>query len=187
MENSRWEADMKLINNGGSLVAVGKVTLDRVIVIQQVKIIQGENGLFVSLPRQSVHRKEKAEWHNILTILTEQAREEMERAVMESMKKELLRNTAPVSKLQVKITEIPTESCLKAFVTVHYDNILTIQGIRIMESNGKRWVSMPKQKNGAGYQDLLFLSTSLSRQNFDSQILNMYERQREQQRKKYGQ
>ena len=57
MENSRWEADMKLINNGGSLVAVGKVTLDRVIVIQQVKIIQGENYLYPCRDSLSIGKK----------------------------------------------------------------------------------------------------------------------------------
>ena len=61
MINNRWNAEMRFVNDaGGSLIAVGDVTLDNVMTIKQVKLMSlrqedGQMKNVVCLPRKKSH------------------------------------------------------------------------------------------------------------------------------------
>ncbi|MDO5088761.1 MAG: septation regulator SpoVG [Leptotrichiaceae bacterium] len=73
---------------GGKLKAYVDITLDESFVVHGLKIIEGQNGLFVAMPSK---RMSNGEFKDIAHPITPELRSEMTRVVLESYEKE---NTA---------------------------------------------------------------------------------------------
>lgn len=73
---------------GGKLKAYVDITLDESFVVHGLKIIEGQNGLFVAMPSK---RMSNGEFKDIAHPITPELRSELTRVVLESYEKE---NTA---------------------------------------------------------------------------------------------
>lgn len=71
----------KLDRDGIKLKAVASVTLDNAIVVHDVKIIQGENGLFIAMPSRKL---DDGTYKDIAHPINAEARAELQKAVLEA-------------------------------------------------------------------------------------------------------
>lgn len=73
------------------LRAVASVTIDDCIAIHDIKIIDGNDGYFVSMPTR---KNSKGEYKDIVHPINNEARAEMLNAIMEAYKTELAKEEA---------------------------------------------------------------------------------------------
>jgi len=74
------------------LKAYVSIVLDECFLVSDLKVIQGPNGLFISMPSK---RKKNGEFKDIAHPLNRETREQMERRILEEY--ERVRSTAPPS------------------------------------------------------------------------------------------
>lgn len=67
---------------GGTLKAFADVVLDGVILIKGLRVVEGKQGLFVSMPQQQNKKDQK--WYAIVSILDEGLFTEVRNAVMDA-------------------------------------------------------------------------------------------------------
>lgn len=76
----------KLINDG-RLRAVISVTIDDMIAIHDIKVIEGPNRLFVAMPSR---REENGTFRDVVHPISAQAREYLETSILEAYEKEVI-------------------------------------------------------------------------------------------------
>ena len=74
----------KLNKKGSSLKAYAVVVLDDKLLLKGIKIVEGKDGLFVSMPQQ---KGKDDKWHETVTFLTSEAKEALQEAVLKAYKK----------------------------------------------------------------------------------------------------
>ena len=78
---------IRKINKEGNMKAVVSITLNNEFVIHDIKIIEGEKGLFIAMPsRKTV----EGEYRDIAHPITSEAREKVQTIVLEAYEKLLL-------------------------------------------------------------------------------------------------
>ena len=50
---------IRRLDNGGKMKAVASITLDEEFVVHDIKIVEGENGLFIAMPSKRVGEEYK--------------------------------------------------------------------------------------------------------------------------------
>ena len=78
-------ARVNLINNDSKLKGVADVVLDDVLVIKGVKVMEGQNGTFVSMPSQKVG----SEYRETVFPITAEFREQLMGSVLSAYDKKL--------------------------------------------------------------------------------------------------
>ena len=73
-------------NDDSRLKAVASVTIDDCIAIHDIKIVDGTDGYFVSMPSR---KSSRGEYRDIVHPINNEARAELTNAVMEAYKLEL--------------------------------------------------------------------------------------------------
>ena len=73
------------------LKAVASVTIDDCIAIHDIKIVDGTDGYFVSMPSR---KSSRGEYRDIVHPINNEARAEMLKAIMEAYKTELAKEEA---------------------------------------------------------------------------------------------
>lgn len=71
----------------GNMKAVASVTLDNEFAIHDIKIIEGEKGLFIAMPSR---KTPEGEYRDIAHPISHEAREVLQSAVLEAYEKVLL-------------------------------------------------------------------------------------------------
>ncbi len=72
---------VRKINLDGKMKAIVSVTLDEAFVIHDVKVVEGQNGLFVAMPSR---KTPEGEFRDIAHPITSSAREIIQSAVLEA-------------------------------------------------------------------------------------------------------
>jgi stage V sporulation protein G len=72
---------VRKINLDGKMKAIVSVTLDDAFVIHDVKVVEGQNGLFVAMPSR---KTPEGEFRDIAHPITSNARETIQSAVLEA-------------------------------------------------------------------------------------------------------
>jgi stage V sporulation protein G len=78
--------------NEERLKAYVTITLDGCFVVRDLKVIQGNTGLFVAMPAK---RHKDGTFKDIAHPLNSETRERMEKVILGEYERELARNTAP--------------------------------------------------------------------------------------------
>jgi len=68
------------MNGNGTLKAFCDVALAGSFLIKGVKVVEGKNGLFVSMPRE---QGKNGQWYDTVVPLTKEAREQLSQVVLE--------------------------------------------------------------------------------------------------------
>ncbi|MDO5441015.1 MAG: septation regulator SpoVG [Bacillota bacterium] len=50
---------IRMLDNGGKMKAVASITFDEEFVVHDIKIVEGENGLFIAMPSKRVGEEYK--------------------------------------------------------------------------------------------------------------------------------
>ncbi|PIQ84277.1 MAG: hypothetical protein COV75_02860 [Candidatus Omnitrophica bacterium CG11_big_fil_rev_8_21_14_0_20_63_9] len=71
---------MVRLENEGSLRAFCDLEIGKQFVIKGLRVIEGRNGLFVSMPRQ---QGKDAKWYDSVVLLTKETKNEVNQVVLE--------------------------------------------------------------------------------------------------------
>ena len=88
------------LREDAKLKAFASITLDNCFVIRGLKVIEGKTGTFVAMPSR---KRKDGEYQDIAHPINNDAREEMERIVLEKYQEELER--AEVAEEPPKVTD----------------------------------------------------------------------------------
>jgi len=80
-----YKASVNLINKPGNLKAIASVTMNEEFVIKGMRVIEGEKGLFISMPSRKVGEN----YEDICFPITAESRESLHNAVMKAYEHKL--------------------------------------------------------------------------------------------------
>lgn len=85
---------VRRINLEGRMKAIVSVTIDDAFVIHDVKVVEGQNGLFVAMPSR---RMPSGEYRDIAHPITSSAREIIQNAVLAAYEREVEKTEAALA------------------------------------------------------------------------------------------
>ena len=77
---------IRMAENTGKLKAVASITFDDVFVVHDIKIIDGQNGLFIAMPSKKIG---EGDFRDIAHPLTSETRNEIKDAILGAYEKAL--------------------------------------------------------------------------------------------------
>ena len=156
------ESDMRIINKNG-LVAIGSITLDEIITIQDVKVLdrsseeeraQGKENWMISMPR----RKGKEGWNGVIFLRNAAIQEKIEEKVYEGIRKNLMCDLNAEPEFDVHIT-LYSKDTLAGYANVLYENAVEIRGIQIHRDREGIRIKLPYNPNDGKFQSLIQMNT----------------------------
>jgi len=171
--------------------AFASVAVDDLIAIRGVRVVEGEKGLFVTMPQSQ--DKKTNEYHDIAFPLTKELRNEITSGVLAEY--EATANLDPKQrrydkaekgsaadidisavKLDVRVYPIgEPQGNTKAFASVAVDDLIAIRGIRVVEGEKGPFVTMPQsQDKDKKYHDVAFPIAGDLRKEISKAILGEY-------------
>ena len=153
----------------GNTLAFANVGIEDLAAINGVRVVNGEKGLFVTMPQS---KDKDGEYHDIAFPINSDLRKALNTAVLDEFDeptrdadgKNVGRSVvAPVNvaegeNLSVKVFPIkePQGNTL-AFANVGIENLVAISGIRVVAGKNGLFVNMPQNKDKNGeYRDIAF-------------------------------
>ena len=177
----------------GSTKAFASVALDDMVAIRGIRVIEGEKGLFVSMP-QSFDKKEE-KYHDIAFPLDSDVRKEVNKAVKEEYKRVASlpadqrgydkpeagdMNGLNIEEIKIDVKVFPLKDApgnTKAFANVNIDDLVEIRGVRVVDSDKGLFVTMPQSqdKKSGDYHDVAFPINGDLRKQINKAVLDKYE------------
>ena len=77
---------IRKVSKEGKMKAVASITIDNEFVVHDIKIIHGENGLFIAMPSR---RASDGEYRDIAHPINSDTRNMIQRTILEAYEKEL--------------------------------------------------------------------------------------------------
>lgn len=78
---------VRQVTRDGKMKAIVSITLDHEFVVHDIKVIDGEKGLFIAMPSRKTG---EGEYHDIAHPINSQTREMMQNIILEHYQKALL-------------------------------------------------------------------------------------------------
>ncbi len=78
---------VRKIANEGKMKAVVSITIDDVFVVHDIKVIDGEKGLFIAMPSK---KATDGEYRDIAHPINSETRESLQKLILEAYEKSLL-------------------------------------------------------------------------------------------------
>jgi stage V sporulation protein G len=69
------------VDNGSALKAFADVIINGQVLIKGVRVVEGENGLFVAMPRQ---QGKDNKWYETVSLLDEEVKQELQNTILEA-------------------------------------------------------------------------------------------------------
>lgn len=177
------EANMRIINKQ-SLVAVGSVTLDDVITIHSVKLLdlttaeekeQGKENWVISMPR----RKGIESWSSVAVLRDPQIKEQVEQAVYDAVKKNLTCDLDFEPQIDVQV--IPYRNgTLVGYANVLYEKAVELRSIQIHQIDEKLQVKLPYNLYDDKFQILLQVNTERMKERIQQKVEEAYQEKMQQ-------
>lgn len=193
----------KLIENDNTKIkAMATIELDNMVRITNIKVVDGEKGLFISYPQ----REKNKQYENLIefnnTDKGKSLRENLKNSIIEEYNKSLKDQTLVgygsnytaeekeiakeiakdnLEKIQVFINAEDSYGKQKAKGEILIDEAISLKGIRIMsDSEDKLFIAMPSesyQKNGKEeYNNIFYGLTYEVRENITKKAMQSYQR-----------
>jgi len=163
----------------GSTKAFASVAVNDLIAIRGIRLVEGENGMFVTMP-QSLDKKTE-EYHDIAFPLNGDLRKAINNAVLDEydfisslpLDKRAYHKSDPDAansidpadvKLDIRVYPLnEPKGSTKAFASVSVDDLIAIRGVRIVEGKNGLFTAMPQSqdKNGERHDIAFPLSGEL--------------------------
>ena len=78
---------IRKVDKEGKMKAIVSITLDDVFVVHDIKVIEGEKGLFIAMPSR---KTPEGEYRDIAHPISHEVRESLQKAILEAYEKVLL-------------------------------------------------------------------------------------------------
>lgn len=85
------EVRVRPVNSAGRIRALASVTFDEELVVHDVRIVEGENGLFVSMPSR---RNPSGDYYDVVHPITAEARNILQATVLDGYEHSQKESTA---------------------------------------------------------------------------------------------
>jgi DNA-binding cell septation regulator SpoVG len=148
----------------GNTLAFASVAVDDLAVIRGVRVVNDKDGLFVSMPQS---QDNKGLYHDIAFLLEKERQQEISNAVLdefayqanlapdergyENQEQAAISRSAEEVKLDIKVFPLSgSRGDTLAFASAALDDTVVIRGIRVVNSDDGKFVSMPQSKDKHG-------------------------------------
>jgi len=174
----------------GNTKAFASVGIGDLLAIRGVRVVDGEKGMFVTMPQS---KDKENNFHDIAFPLTGDLRKEISSAVLDeyNAKSGLAPDergydapdmsgangvSAQDIKLDVRVYPLDDpKGSTKAFASVGIDDLAAIRGIRVVEGEKGLFVTMPQSKDSNGeYHDIAFPLNGELRKEISKAVLDEY-------------
>lgn len=157
----------------GSIKAYANVTLGNAFEISGIKIIDGENGLFVSMPNYHKNKvaEGSSEYQDYCFPITKDFATELRTAIIDAYEG---KNEPEITNVKVTALEERNDS-LKGLATVIIDNSFAVTGIKIYKGENGLFVSMPSYKHNDEFRDVCHPVTASFREKLIASVINKYQ------------
>ena len=177
----------------GNTLAFASVAIDDLAAIRGVRVVNGENGLFVTMPQS---QDNSGLYHDVAFPLTAELRKKINTDVLQEFVNQ--QNLEPADRGYVKLETDPDAAInvsdvkigvkvfpiaeprgnTLAFASVGLDDAMAIRGIRVVDSERGMFVSMPQSKDKEGkFHDVAFPLSGDLRKAVSNAILSDYKEQ----------
>ena len=173
-----FQANMNILpENKSNLYASGTVTIDRLFVIHDVKVIylqkegMDEKQLTICMPRH--YNKKTESWDQVIQLTKEQ-RKDLEKAVIADLSQKIgssIESPEEYCSIQINICD-PSLAPTLGYAEVSYRDMLCMKKVRIAEgSDGHIQIFLPANRNKDGsYSTLFGMVTSDHQKRFEESI-----------------
>ncbi len=187
--STKMEVSSMVNLEGNGAKAVATVVINDEFALKGIKVYEGENGLFVSMPS----RKMGGEYTDVIFPITAEAREQLHNAVLERYEDMAAKG---IEKFQAEKKAPPEKSTSDITVTMHrvndehtkaagqivIDNCIVVSGVKVkhganVEGIEKDFVSMPQYQTQTGeYNQYANPITKDCYEKINSAVLGAYEK-----------
>jgi len=171
----------------GSTVAFANVGIADSVAISGIRVVRGSKGSFVSMPQS---QDKDGNYHNYATVNNDAILKEMNRAILAEFKSPTrdadgqivgrVVNTEVEGEISDKVDakayplKDPRGSTL-AFATVDISELVTINSVRVVDSEKGAFVGMPQSKDKDGnFHDIAFPINGELRRDISDAVLDSY-------------
>lgn len=165
--NTKFEVSTMSKLEGGNAKAIATLVVNGEFAVHGVKVVEGKNGLFVSMPRE---RQFNGEYKDVVFPVTKEAREAINNAVLgayeqlaASPERTLKNDIAAPEKVSTKVyaqmhAVNSDKTRTKAEGQITLDGCLVVTGVKLIEGTNsegqtKTFVAMPPKPNDIGEND----------------------------------
>lgn len=78
------EVRIRKVDSGNRMKAIAQVTFDNEFVVHEIKVIEGQDGLFIAMPR----KERNGRFMDIAHPINQETRDKIEKAILEAYAKE---------------------------------------------------------------------------------------------------
>ncbi len=184
--NTTFEvSSMTKLENGGNVKALANVVINGEIAVNGVKVMEGEKGLFVSMPSKKIG----GEFVDVAHPITNEAYNQITSTVLadynklassgeRTLKNELATDkTKPVtSQLDVSLRPVNGGKSVVAAGQVSIDDCFVIKDVKVVKAEGKpEFASMPSYQNQNGkYVDYANPITTAMHEKLNEAVINKF-------------
>lgn len=173
---------MSLFDNHDKLKAFANVTMNDCVLIKGVKVVQGEKGLYVSMPAYA--DKKSGKYFDQVFPVTQEDRNALNKSVLEAYNEQKVHvktNADKASDITARVFLNTREDISNVLGTasVTVGNGLAINGIRIMKNSEtqKAFLSYPSFKDKDGnYQEVCNPVTKAMHDKIEGVVLDEYQK-----------
>lgn len=90
---------VRKVNTNNKMKAVASITFDDAFVVHDIKIIEGNNGLFIAMPSR---RRQDGSFKDIAHPIVSECRDEIEKAILDIYNSEEFQNAAEEAKAETE-------------------------------------------------------------------------------------
>jgi len=171
----------------GSTVAFANVGIADSVAVSGIRVVMGSKGPFVSMPQS---QDKDGNYHNYATVNNDAVKKAMDKAILAEFKSPTRDADAQIvgktvtaeiegeitNKIDAKAYPLkdPKGNTL-AFANVDFSDLVTINSVRVIESDKGAFVAMPQSKDSKGdYHDIAFPITREIRMDITDKVLDAY-------------
>lgn len=177
----------------GNTLAFASIAIDDLAAIRGVRVVEGEKGLFVTMPQS---QDNSGIYHDTAFPLNGDLRKEINAAVLDEFRYQAslgsaergyekpdiaAANTRQAGDVNIDIKVFPIaepKGSTLAFASAGLDDVMAIRGLRVVASEKGNFVSMPQSKDKNGeHHDVAFPLSGELRKAISNAVLNEYKQQ----------
>ena len=155
-----------------NVLAYADLSIGGAFAIKGIKIMNGSNGPFVSMPNYKVERDGQDEFRDICFPITAEFRNKLYSNILSAYD-----GSKKPTITDVKCTAFESDN-LKGIANVTFDDCFVVSGVKIMDGNNGLFVSMPNYKalkdGQEEFHDICFPTTAEFREEFNNAVMDAY-------------
>jgi len=176
-----------LADQSGNVKAMASVTIDGVVKINNLTIVEGKNGLFVGYPQT---KDKEGKFRNIIEFLKDKLKSAIQKlliAMYKNGERATPKNDEPPVMHDVKAIVTPlreSKNSTRGLATVQVGDLLKINSIRINENatTNENFVAMPSRpdkSSESGYSNIVYPVNKDFASSLYSEVLKQYDKKLE--------